>query len=117
MALIVGGVWGDNTSHYWIEDDGEPMVESNEGKPPYRVLSMVEIEAIPWNGLTVVSTFSGCGGSCLGFRMAGFKTLWASEFIPAAAEVYRLNHPGVILDTQDIRQVQPPHWPQARDVS
>lgn len=76
-------------------------------KPPYNVPSMAEIEAIPWNGFNVVSTFSGCGGSCLGFRMAGFRTLWASEFIPAAQEVYRLNHPGVYLDTRDIRQVQP----------
>ena len=76
-------------------------------KPAYIVPSMAEIEAIPWNGFNVVSTFSGCGGSCLGFRMAGFRTLWASEFIPAAQEVYRLNHPGTYLDTRDIRQVQP----------
>lgn len=76
-------------------------------KPPYQVPSMQEIEAIPWNGYSIVSTFSGAGGSCLGFRMAGFKTLWASEFIPSAQEVYRLNHPGVYLDTQDIRQVKP----------
>jgi DNA (cytosine-5)-methyltransferase 1 len=39
--------------------------------------------------------------------MAGFKTLWASEFVPAAQEVYRLNHPDVHLDTRDIRQVKP----------
>lgn len=68
---------------------------------------MEEIRAIPWNGYSVVSTFSGCGGSCLGFEMAGYRVLWANEFVPAAQEVYRLNHPGVILDTQDIRQVQP----------
>lgn len=68
---------------------------------------MAEIEAIPWNGFTAVSTFSGCGGSCLGYRMAGFKVLWASEFIPAAQEVYRLNHPKSILDTRDIRKVKP----------
>jgi len=74
-------------------------------KPPYSIASMEEIKAIPWNGLNVVSTFSGCGGTCLGYKMAGFKILWASEFIPAAQEVYRLNHPDTILDTQDIRQV------------
>lgn len=76
-------------------------------KPPYRVPSMAEIEAIPWNGHTVVSTFSGCGGSCLGYRMAGFHVLWANEFIPAAQEVYRLNHPTSILNTEDIRAVDP----------
>ncbi|MCZ7641410.1 MAG: DNA cytosine methyltransferase [Verrucomicrobia bacterium] len=49
-----------------------------------------------------MSTFSGCGGSCLGYRMAGYRVLWASEFIPAAAEVYRANHPTTPLDTRDI---------------
>lgn len=76
-------------------------------KPPYKVPSMAEIESIPWNGFNVVSTFSGCGGSCLGYRLAGFKVLWASEFIPAAQEVYKLNHPNSILDTRDIRKVKP----------
>lgn len=74
-------------------------------KPPYRVPDMTEIAAIPPNGYTVVSTFSGCGGSCLGFKMAGFQVLWASEFIPAAQETYRANHPKTHLDTRDIRQV------------
>ncbi len=57
------------------------------------------------NGLTVVSTFSGCGGSCLGFEMAGYSVRWASEFIPEAQRTYRLNHPDTYLDTRDIRQV------------
>ncbi len=81
--------------------------EAEMTKSPYRVPSMPEIEALPWNGYNVVSTFSGCGGSCLGYRMAGFKVRWASEFIPAAQEVYKLNHPDSILDKRDIRQVQP----------
>ncbi len=67
---------------------------------------MAEIAAVPWNGFKVASTFSGCGGSCLGYRMAGFRVAWASEFIPAAAQTYRLNHPGTILDTRDIRKVR-----------
>ncbi len=68
---------------------------------------MEEIRALPHNGRVVVSTFSGCGGSCLGYRMAGYKVLWASEFIPAAQDVYKRNHPGSILDTRDIRAVKP----------
>lgn len=59
------------------------------------------------NGYTVVSTFSGGGGSCLGFEMAGYRILWANEFIPAAQKVYRANHSGVRLDTRDIRTIQP----------
>lgn len=76
-------------------------------KPPYKVPSMKEIEQLPFNGYNVVSTFSGCGGSCLGYRMAGYKVIYANEFIPAAQEVYRLNHPDAYLDTRDIRQVKP----------
>ena len=33
-------------------------------RSPYRVPSMAEIDRVPDNGLRVVSTFSGCGGSC-----------------------------------------------------
>ena len=67
---------------------------------------MAEIAALPWNGYSAVSTFSGCGGSSLGYKMAGFRVLWASEFIPAAQDTYRANHPATILDTRDIRNVQ-----------
>jgi DNA (cytosine-5)-methyltransferase 1 len=77
-------------------------------RPVYRVPSMVEVAAIPWNGFKVASTFSGCGGSCLGYRMAGFKVVWANEFVPAAQESYRANMSmGSILDCRDIRLVQP----------
>ncbi|MBF8186339.1 DNA cytosine methyltransferase [Nonomuraea sp. K274] len=69
---------------------------------------MGEINAIPWNGYTAVSTFSGCGGSSLGYRMAGFRVAWASEFIPAAADTYRANASAYTqLDTRDIREVAP----------
>lgn len=74
-------------------------------KPPYRVPTMAEIRAIEPNGFNVVSTFSGAGGSCLGYRMAGFRVLWANEFIPAARDTYKLNHPDSILDARDIRTV------------
>lgn len=76
-------------------------------KPPYRVQSMREIERLPWNGRKVVSTFSGCGGSCLGYRMAGYKVVWANEFIPEAQNTYKANHPNSHLCTTDIREVTP----------
>lgn len=59
------------------------------------------------SGYRAISTFSGCGGSCLGLEMAGFEILWASEFIAAARDVYRANHPGVPVDGRDIRTVDP----------
>lgn len=101
MACGIGSV---NTSQYQIESN---QMKPDTTKPPYRVPLMSEIRALPWNGFTAASTFSGCGGSSLGYKMAGFKVAWASEFIPAAQETYRANHPDTILDTRDIRTVQP----------
>lgn len=100
------GIAGQTDSYWWIEDDGVAEPEA-DAKPPYRVPSMAEIRAVEPNGLSVVSTFSGCGGSCLGLKMCGYRVLWASEFVPAAAETYRLNHPGVPLATADVREVEP----------
>lgn len=75
-------------------------------RPPYRVPSMADVAATRGtNGYTVASTFSGCGGSCLGFEMAGYRIGFASEFIEEARNTYALNHPGVIIDPRDIRDV------------
>lgn len=71
----------------------------------YRVPSMAEIENIEPNGFKVVSTFSGGGGSCLGYRMAGFEVVWANEFVEEAQKTYRANHKDTFLNTQDIRTV------------
>jgi DNA (cytosine-5)-methyltransferase 1 len=69
---------------------------------------MEEIRKIPWNGYNVVSTFAGCGGSSLGYRMAGFRVLWANEFVPAAQETYLANcEKYTYLDPRDIREVKP----------
>jgi DNA (cytosine-5)-methyltransferase 1 len=81
--------------------------EDEMSKPPYRVPTMREIEALPWNGYRVASTFSGCGGSCLGYRMAGFRVVYANEFIEEAQRTYKANHPNSFLDIRDIRQVKP----------
>src|SRR4051812_23563290 len=69
---------------------------------------MADIAAVPWNGFNAVSTFSGCGGSSLGYRMAGFRVLWCNEFIAAARETYRANAADyTVIDSRDIRQVKP----------
>ena len=69
---------------------------------------MAETNAIPWNGMTVASTFSGTGGSCLGYRMAGFKVAWANEFVPEAQRSYKANAaPDSIMDGRDIKLVTP----------
>lgn len=71
----------------------------------YKVPSMREIEQIPWNGFNVVSTFSGGGGSCLGYRMAGYHVLYAVEFVEEAQKTYKANHPNSFLDVRDIRNI------------
>lgn len=77
-------------------------------KPEYKIMSMDEIRALPWNGFNAISTFSGCGGSSTGYRMAGFKILYANEFIDAARDSYNANKADyTFLDGRDIREVQP----------
>lgn len=78
------------------------------GKPPYSVPTMADIRAVEPNGYTLVSTFSGCGGSSTGFRMEGFRSVYANEFVHAAAEAYRANWPDTYVDERDIRSVTAP---------
>lgn len=67
---------------------------------------MDEIRATAWNGYNAISTFSGCGGSSLGYRMAGYRVLYANEFIDAARDSYNANKADyTILDGRDIRTV------------
>src|SRR3982750_1894139 len=55
--------------------------------------------------LTVVSTFSGCGGSSLGYKLAGLNVLMAVEFDSHAAQTYRNNFPNTPLFEGDIHNV------------
>lgn len=66
---------------------------------------MAEINAVPWNGLKVCSTFSGGGGSSTGYRWAGCKVVWANEFERNPQLTYRANHPHTILNPRDIKTV------------
>jgi len=68
---------------------------------------MQDISALPWNGYKVASTFSGGGGSCLGYRMAGYRVVYANEFISEARKTYKANHPNSYLDDSDIRELTP----------
>lgn len=68
--------------------------------------SMADVRAVPWNGLVAVGSFSGCGGSSLGLRLAGWRVPYAIEFIPAAADTYAANAPAAFVDRRDIRRVQ-----------
>jgi len=54
-------------------------------------------------GPTMISTFAGCGGSSLGYKMAGYRVLAAVEFNHVAAETYRANFPSTPVLERDIR--------------
>ncbi len=56
---------------------------------------------------TVVATFAGGGGSCVGFRLAGGQVKLANEFVREAARTYRANFPEVPIDERDIRLIAP----------
>lgn len=77
----------------------------NSDKPKYMVPSMAEVEALPWNGRTVISTFSGGGGSTMGYKMAGYKVAIACEFMETARATYSANFPGTPIEPRDIREV------------
>lgn len=54
---------------------------------------------------TVISTFAGCGGSSLGYSMAGFRELLAVEWDNNAVETFKLNFPDVPVIHDDIAKV------------
>lgn len=55
--------------------------------------------------VNVVSSFAGCGGSSLGYKLAGCKVLLALDWEEMATKTYEMNHPGTIVWQKNIRQV------------
>jgi len=55
--------------------------------------------------LTCIDLFAGAGGLTEGLREAGFSSLYANEWIPQYAATFARNHPGVQVDSRDIRDV------------
>ena len=78
-------------------------MQTNDLKVPL----MKDILKTEKNGFNVVSTFTGAGGSNLGYRMAGFNVLWINEFMEKARETYKLNSTNsTIINKTDIRDVK-----------
>lgn len=55
---------------------------------------------------TVISTFSGCGGSSLGYKWAGYEELLAIDFDTNSVETFKLNFPEVPVWQRDITEVK-----------
>ncbi len=54
---------------------------------------------------TVISLFAGCGGSSLGYAMAGYRELLAVDWDKNAVETFKLNFPKVPLFAGDITEL------------
>ena len=54
---------------------------------------------------TVVSLFAGCGGSSLGYQLAGYKVMLAAEWDNNAVETYKLNFPNTPIYHGDIKKL------------
>lgn len=55
--------------------------------------------------LTTVDLFAGAGGLSLGFELAGFRPLLATDFDPAAATSFRANFPGAAFIERPIAEI------------
>lgn len=55
--------------------------------------------------MKVISTFSGCGGSSTGYKMAGCEVVACVEWDEHAVECYRANHPTTQVFHGDIHKV------------
>ena len=68
-------------------------------------IDLKDLPNVKKNGYSVISTFSGCGGSSLGYKLAGYDVKCAVEFIPNAAETYRANFPDTPVIEKDVRDI------------
>jgi DNA (cytosine-5)-methyltransferase 1 len=55
--------------------------------------------------IKVFDFFSGCGGTCIGFKNAGMDIVFALDNDPIASKTFKRNFPNVHFLTKDIRSV------------
>lgn len=75
---------------------------NNEHRFPWR-WSLSDLDAVPKNGHTVLSTFSCGGGSSMGYKLAGFTVLGNVEIDDKIEAVYVENHRPRYTYHMDIR--------------
>lgn len=97
-----------------LSDTLKSMIDSQNNflSRPWSVLEPLRDEAECER--THVSLFSGCGGVDLGFRQAGFKTVFANDIDADACSTYRTNL-GEITEG-DVRSVSLPRLRKRLDV-
>ena len=55
---------------------------------------------------SAIDLFCGCGGMTEGLKQAGFQVLWGNDVASFPLMVYRANHPEILVDENDIREVE-----------
>ena len=65
----------------------------------------LHLQEKPDSAPTVISTFAGCGGSSLGYSMAGYRELLAVEWDNNAVETFKMNFPDVPVFHGDIAKL------------
>lgn len=62
--------------------------------------------------MNIISLFSGAGGLDLGFKAAGFKTIWANEYDKDIWETFEKNFPETVLDRRSITKINEDEVPE-----
>jgi len=62
--------------------------------------------------MEVVSLFAGCGGTDLGFKLAGHEIIYANDIDRQACETYKNNFPNVEVTHKDIKNIK--KFPEAQ---
>ena len=107
-TVMGAGLGHVSHSQYYIEPQAKHMSAVTQDKPPYRVPLLSELSDYEPNGMKVASTFAGCGGSSIGYRMAGYDVTWVNEYDEHALDCYHLNsQAGTHINGMDIHDVTP----------
>src|SRR5258707_9528438 len=78
---------------------------------------IVPIKSKDPSTLRTIDLFCGAGGITEGFRQAGYRCLYANDWMPEAIETFMANHPDAWADCRKIEDVEPAEIRSELDVA